>query len=359
MSFSAAILKDMLGSAVKNNASDVHIREGEKPCFRIHGQMTPLKSKEFSREDMFALVNILLASKSLTLTQEDLRKDWDGSYEIEGLCRVRFNIFSFQGRLATVMRLIKMKVPSIEDLTLPLALKKIAMRPRGMILVTGPTGMGKSTTMAAMLSHINQNRRAHIITLEDPIEYLHSNHLCRLTQREVGVDIPDFVTGLRSALRQDPDVITIGEMRDTETISIAMKAAETGHLVFSTLHTTDVLATIGRIIGMFPAEEQDNIRKRLADSLLATVGQRLVKTTDGRQVAVLEIMVMNPGIRDCILGKEELGNIYTHIQEGQTTKGSQTFDQHLRELLKAGVIDEDTAAEAASASDFLKKLEFH
>jgi twitching motility protein PilT len=258
------------------------------------------------------------------------------------------------------MRLVRNSIPTIEGLGLPKILSSIALHRRGMILVTGATGSGKSTTLAAMINHINNQRGAHIVTIEDPIEYLHPQIKSRITQREVARDTQSFTAGLRAALRQDPDIILIGEMRDPETVAIALKAAETGHLVFSTVHTTNAVSTIGRIISMFPPEEQDDVRKRLAENLYATIGQRMLKKMSNKGVVIaMEVMITGPGVKECILGNEPLSRLYKIIHEGHGPggNGSQTFDQHVMEIFNAGIISKETALEAAeSQSDFMQKL---
>lgn len=359
MAFQEKHLQELVQVAIKHKASDIHLRAGETPCFRILGKLTPIQTKSFSDEDMENVGKILLKNR-LRPDQFEALTEEDGSYEVEGLFRLRFNVLRYQGKLGAILRIINVEIPEFSSLNLPDAVKKIALQPRGMILVTGITGSGKSTTLASMINHINENKRVHVLTLEDPIEYLHPQKKARITQREIGTDTPGFIPALRAALRQDPDVISIGEMRDAETMSIALKAAETGHLVLSTVHTTDALSTIGRLIGMVPPEEQDNVRKRLAENLYATVSQRLIPKSGSKEmVPALEIMINSPGIRDCILGKEDLSTIYTYIKKGYKTIGSQAFDQHLQYLLKNGIIDQKTAeGAAASGEDFARSLIF-
>jgi twitching motility protein PilT len=358
MAFGQNNFNDLIEVALKHNASDIHLRESESPCFRILGKLNPIQSKPFDGEDMENIARILLASEDKWQSFKN-RNDTDGSYTIEKKCRLRFNLLRFQGKLAIVMRIIKTRIPTLDELLLPPAIKKIAMAPRGLTLVTGVTGSGKSTTLAAMINQINLTKRSHILTLEDPIEYVHPQLKSRITQREIGTDTPDFMSALKFALRQDPDVISIGEMRDPETMSIALKAAETGHMVLSTIHTTDALATTGRLISMFPSEEQGNIRKRLADNLYATISQRLIPAAEGNALLpVLEVMINNPGIRDCILGEDDLANIYNYIRKGQGQDGSQTFDQHIEFLLRRNLITEATAASASGSDDLFKQIMF-
>ncbi len=358
MAFNKKNLEELTKVALKNGASDIHIRELEKPCFRINGALTPIKTQDFAHEDLLSLCSILAAEDDQNRNLDDLTER-DGSYEIPNLCRLRYNILKFNGKLAIVLRIISQDIPDIDKLKLPDCLKNIAVNPRGLILVTGATGSGKSSTLAAMMNHINHTKRVHIVTIEDPIEYLHPQMKARITQREIGTDTEGFTSAFRSALRQDPDVISIGEMRDADTASIALKAAETGHAILSTVHTTDAISTIGRLISMFPPEEQDNARKRLADNLYAIVSQRLLRTADGKgRCAALEIMINSPGVKECILGKEPLQTIYTYIEKGTDETGSRSFEQHIAQLLEEGTISEETAAQAASNSDLLKKMQF-
>jgi twitching motility protein PilT len=251
-----------------------------------------------------------------------------------------------------VLRIIPVEIPKFEELGLPKVLPESSQEPRGLVLVTGVTGAGKTTTQAAIINYINQNFRRHVITLENPIEYLHRDINCSITQREVGTDTSSFQTGLRAALREDPDVILIGEMRDTETIDTAIKACETGHLVISTLHTPDAATTISRTISVFPPEEQEMLRVRLAESLGAVVSQRLLPRADGSgRVLAAEVMVVTGAIRDCILDPQKLAEIRDLMEEGRSQYGMQTFDQHLMELVSEGAVDYDTAKYASSKPD--------
>jgi twitching motility protein PilT len=266
----------------------------------------------------------------------------------------------YQGKLGLILRLISDKIPTTDDLKLPKVINKIAEANAGLVLVTGATGSGKSSTLAAMINYINKTSAVHVLTLEDPVEFVHSPLKARITQREIGQDTNDFASALRSALRQDPDIILIGEMRDAETISIALKAAETGHLVFGTVHTTDALSTIGRLISMFPPEEQDVVRVRIADNLHATISQRLLKTSDGKgRVAAQEIMINNPGIKESILDPTKTKEIYTYIEKGKNTSGAQSFDQHITKLYKDGLISlEEAKGNATRPDDFERNLMF-
>lgn len=365
MSFSKENLKDLINVAITNKASDVHIRTDETPSLRINKDLIPVKSSVFLKEDIVDLINIITkdkmdATKNNIVHQLEEFHEEDGGYEIPDLCRLRYNIFKYSGKLGVVFRIIKTKVPSFEELRLVPIIKKIAEQKRGLILVTGATGHGKSTTLATMINHINNNFNKHIVSIEDPIEYVHPQIKSRISQREVGIDTISFTDGLKSALRQDPDVILIGEMRDSETISTALKAAETGHLVLSTMHTTNAMTTIGRIISMFPSEQQQEVRKRLSIALNATIGQRLIPTLDKKNlIPAIEIMISTPGIKEAIRGEEPMEKIPVIIEDSYSKDGSggQSFDQHLWELFKNGLISKDTATkEASSTSNFLQKM---
>ena len=358
MSFTLKNLSSLVTVAIQHNASDIHIRTNETPCLRITGELVPVETKIFNSDDLHDIVKIL-TSESPVGAVSSIKDELDGAYSIPELCRIRYNIFSYFGQLGIVLRIINTQVPNLSQLDMPKVLGKIALQKRGLILVTGATGSGKSTTLAAMIEHINENRASHIITIEDPIEFMYDQKKSRISQREVGRDTDDFTSGLRAALRQDPDVISIGEMRDQLTVNTALKAAETGHVVFSTLHTTNTVTTIGRIISMYPAHEQSEVRKRLAESLHAIIGQRMLTGKDGRIVIAQEIMVTSPGIKDCISGKDDLNRIPAIISQGQgkSINGGQTFDKHIMYLYQKGFIEKEVALEAVSSqSDFMQKL---
>jgi twitching motility protein PilT len=349
----------LIKTAVTNNVSDIHIRTGEKPCFRVRGDLIPVKTDPFSYEDVKAIGMILVKDEETKKVLDDV-KELDGSYQIPKLCRLRFNLLRYQGKMGIILRIIDAEVPTTEELGIPKIVNKIASSHNGLVLVTGATGSGKSSTLAAMINHVNRTKAVHILTLEDPVEYIHQPIKARITQREIGEDTLDFAAALRSALRQDPDIILIGEMRDAETIGIALKAAETGHLVFGTVHTTDALNTIGRLISMFPPEEQDAVRARIADNLYATVSQRLLKTKDGKgRVAAQEIMITSPGIKEAISDASKISEIYTYISKGKRGSGTQTFDQHITDLYKEGKITiEEARSSASSPDDFERNLMF-
>jgi len=358
MAFSPKNLASLLTVAIQHKASDIHIRCNEVPCLRIKGELVPIQTKTFTEEDVTDIIKII-TDKEKNRIEIDKILELDGAYEAADICRVRYNIYRYFSHFGIIMRVIRTQVPSLEELDMPSIVSKIALQKRGLILVTGPTGSGKSTTLASMINHINEHSASHIITIEDPIEFFHPQKKSRISQREVGKDTQNFSTGLRSALRQDPDVISIGEMRDPETVEIALKAAETGHVVFSTLHTTNTLTTIGRIISMFPAHEQAEARKRLAENLYAIIGQRMIPGKNGRVVIAQEIMVTSPGIKDCITGKDDINRIPHIISQGQgkSTNGGQTFDQHIMFLFQKGFITKEVAMESVSSqSDFIQKL---
>lgn len=358
MAFTLKNLASLISVGIQHRASDIHIRTNEVPCLRIRGELVPVQTKIFSPEDLSDIVKLLLSEKNIEYNPQS-KIELDGAFHIPHLCRIRYNIFHYFGHIGVVLRIINTEVPNLAQLELPKILGQIGLQKRGLVLVTGATGSGKSTTLAAMLNHINENRASHIITIEDPIEFLHDQKKSRISQREVGKDTEDFASALHSALRQDPDVISIGEMRDSITANIALKAAETGHMVLSTLHTTNTVTTIGRIISMFPTHEQQEVRKRLAENLYAIIGQRMLPGKSGRIVIAQEIMVTSPGIKDCISGKDDLNRIPTIISQGQgkSTNGGQTFDQHIMYLFQKGVIEKEVALEAVSSqADFIQKL---
>lgn len=359
MALSKEAFLAIIKSASTSGVSDIHLRTDEKPCFRLRGDLVQVKYDVLTNDDLKVACSVMIKNADV-LNQLDTIKEHDGSFSVPNVCRVRYNLMRYQGKIGLILRLINDKVPTTEELKLPSVINKIAEANAGLVLVTGATGSGKSSTLAAMINYINRTSAVHVLTLEDPVEYVHSPVKARITQREIGQDTSDFNSALRSALRQDPDIILIGEMRDAETISIALKAAETGHLVFGTVHTTDALSTIGRLISMFPPTEQSVVRTRIADNLHATVSQRLLKTVDGKgRVAAQEIMINNPGIREAILDPSRTKEIYTYIEKGRNTSGAQSFDQHITSLYKAGLISMDEAkSNATRPEDFERNLMF-
>ncbi len=351
------IFHALLSSAVQHGVSDIHLKPGSSPAFRLRGDLVNVKSAPLTDEDLERISATLIRDPRVKARIAELQ-DYDGSFEVKGLARFRFNIFRHQRRLGVILRIVPPVVPSFEGLGLSPVIQKLAMHDRGLVLVTGATGVGKTSTLAAMIDFINSNKHVHIVTIEDPIEFVHQNKKARVTQREVGLDTGNFAGALRSALRQDPDVILVGEMRDAETIDVALKAAETGHLVLSTVHTTDAIKTIGRLVSVFPPEEQAMVRLRLADNLIGTVSQRLLKRADRQGlVAAQEIMVSNVAIMECIADPTRTGEINDFISRSKEISGAQTFDQHLVELYQKGLVTLVDAKEASTnASEFERNL---
>ncbi|HEU4630670.1 MAG TPA: PilT/PilU family type 4a pilus ATPase [Gemmatimonadaceae bacterium] len=346
-------MEKIIKAAVDRGASDLHIKAGDVFRARIDGKLVPLTRQALTPEQTKAIALRLIQSEPVREDIDNLR-DYDCSWGAVGVGRFRVNILRQRSSFMIVMRVIPFEVPTFEGLRLPPVLERIARAERGMVLVTGVTGSGKSSTMAALVNHINSHANKHIVTLENPIEFLHRDLQSSVTQREIGVDTESFAVGLRAALRQDPDVVMIGEMRDAETISTALKAAETGHLLISTLHTPDAQTTISRILAMFPPEEQDIVRIRLAESLSAVVSQRLLPRADGSgRVVAAEVMVVTPTLRDLILDPGRVAELPEYIAQGREQYGMQTFDQHLGELVHEGAISFEVALAAASRpSDF-------
>jgi len=349
----------LLAHGVKTGASDLHFLVGDRPAYRIDGSLRAVKYAPLTPADTLQICENLLGHEAGGDVLRDLQEH-DCSYSIEGVARFRVNIYRQRGSLCCILRVIPTMVPTLEHLALPASVRQLAEEERGLVLVTGATGSGKSSTLAAMISHINRTRSAHILTIEDPIEFLHSNQRASISQREVGPDTRTFTTALRASLRQDPDVILVGEMRDPETIDIALKAAETGHMVFSTVHTTDAAKTVGRLVSVFPAEEQQTVRLRLADNLKGVISQRLLPCANGKGRAVAaEIMVATKTVQEHIKDPHKTGQLKDVIERGRDEYQMQSFDQHLTELYKAGIISLDVAKAAASnPSDFERALNF-
>src|ERR671935_1125162 len=347
-------INDLLKIAVERRASDLHIKVGSHPVIRVDGELTPLvELKRLMQEDTIAMAFSIMSSRQ----KEKFKNNYeiDIAYSVPGLGRFRCNIFQQRGTVGMVLRVIPVKILSIRELMLPVVLEKIAEERRGLILCTGTTGSGKSTTLAAMIDYINTHRTEHIMTVEDPIEFLHRDKKSIVNQREVEVDTKSFSQALRSALRQDPDVILVGEMRDYETIETALTAAETGHLVFSTLHTMDATETVNRIISVFPPHQQKQIRLQLASVLKAVVSQRLLPRADGLgRVPAAEIMISTPFIRDCIVDKEKTHLIHGAIAAGTSQYGMQTFDQSIYALYENGMVSYEEALRWASNVDEFK-----
>jgi len=341
-------MEKIIKAAVDRGASDLHIKAGDVFRARINGKLVPLTKQRLTPDQTKAIALRLIASEEDRARIEKIR-DYDCSWGMPGIGRFRVNILRQRSSFMIVMRVIPFDVPTFESLKLPTVLTQVASAERGKILVTGVTGSGKSSTMAAIINHINQTQQRHILTLENPIEFLHRDISCSVTQREIGTDTDDFRMGLRAALRQDPDVVLIGEMRDAETMDTAMKAAETGHVLVSTLHTPDAVTTVNRIISMFPPEEQDVARLRLSEALHAVVSQRLLPRADGHgRVAALEVMLCTDIARDMIKDAERTSDLPDYIGDSREKYGMQTFDQHLLDLLTEGVVGYEAAVAAAS-----------
>jgi len=347
-------INDILKVATERKASDVHLKVGSHPIIRVDGQLVPLTEfKRLMQEDTIAMAFSMMSSQQKEKFKQFL--EIDIAYSVPGLGRFRCNIFQQRGSVGLVLRLIPARILTIRELLLPPVLERIAMEERGLVLVTGTTGSGKSTTLAAMIDHINANRNVHIVTIEDPIEFLHRDKKSIVNQREVDVDTRSFAVALRSALRQDPDVILVGEMRDFETIETALLAAETGHLVFSTLHTLDATETINRIIAVFPPHQQKQIRIQLAAVLKAIISMRLLPRADGLgRVPAVEVLISTAYIRDCIEQKEKTKLIRDAIAAGTSQYGMQTFDQSLYALYKQGLITLEEALRRATNPDELR-----
>jgi twitching motility protein PilT len=339
---------ELLSFAVKNKASDLHLSAGMAPMIRVHGEIRKINLPSMEHKDVHEMVYDIMNDGQRKTYEEDLECDF--SFEVPNLARFRVNAFNTQRGAASVLRTIPSTVLTLEDLKAPKIFAEIAQQPRGVVLVTGPTGSGKSTTLAAMVNDINEKEHGHILTLEDPIEFVHESKNSLVNQREVGRDTHSFSNALRSALREDPDIILVGEMRDLETIRLAMTAAETGHLVFGTLHTSSAAKTIDRIIDVFPADEKEMMRAMLSESLRAVISQTLCKTKDGAgRVAAHEIMIATPAIRN-LIREAKVAQMYSTIQTSQGV-GMQTLDQNLMELVKRNVITNAEARTKAVSKD--------
>ncbi len=350
-------IDELLAKTMEHKASDLHLKVGNYPHLRIDNDLVPLT--EFARistEEMLNLAFSIMTNRQKQKLKEN--SELDMAYGVPGVGRFRVNIFQQRGNVGIVMRAIPTKIASLSELNLPSVVEKICEESRGLVLVTGITGSGKSTTLAAMIDRINSSRAEHIITIEDPIEFLHRDKKGIVNQREVEIDTSSFAAALRASLRQDPDVILVGEMRDLETVAIALHAAETGHMVFSTLHTLDAVETINRIVGIFPPVQQLQVRLQLAATLKAIISQRLVKRAGGPgRVPAVEVMVTTSYVRECITMPEKTSQIRELIAMGGSQYGMQTFDQSLFGLLKSGLISLETALENASnPDDFNLKL---
>jgi twitching motility protein PilT len=350
-------INDLLKTAISNNASDVHIKVGSPPILRITGDLTPLNAEDrVSQQDAMKMAFSVMSPGQREVFKQ--KNEIDLAYSVPGLGRFRCNIFIQRGTIGLVFRVIPMRIPSIEELNLPQVLQKLSLEERGLILVTGTTGSGKSTTLASMLDYINVNRTCNIITIEDPIEYLHRDKKSIVNQREIGSDTESFGKALRSALRQDPDVILVGEMRDFETIQTALTAAETGHLVFSTLHTIDSTETVNRIIAVFPPYQHKQVRIQLSSVIRGIVSMRLMPRADGKgRVPAVEVLIATAMIRDCILDQDKTKLLPDVIAQGKIHYGMQTFDQSLFDLYKSKFITyEEALRRASNPDDFVLRV---
>lgn len=333
-------ISDLLAFSVKNKASDLHLSAGLPPMIRVHGDVRKINVPSMDHTQVHDMVYDIMNDGQRKVYEETLECDF--SFEIPNLARFRVNAFNHNRGSGAVFRTIPSKILTLEQLNCPPIFKEIANTPRGIVLVTGPTGSGKSTTLAAMVDYINENEMGHILTVEDPIEFVHTSKKCLINQREVGPHTLSFQNALRSALREDPDVILVGEMRDLETIRLALSAAETGHLVFGTLHTSSAAKTVDRIVDVFPAAEKEMVRSMLSESLRAVISQTLCKTKDEQgRVAAHEIMIGTPAIRN-LIRENKVAQMYSAIQTGQNI-GMQTLDQNLQDLVRRNIISANEA----------------
>ena len=340
-------ITELLAFSAKQGASDLHLSSGLPPMIRVDGDVRRINLPPMEHKQVHALIYDIMNDKQRKDYEEFLETDF--SFEVPGVARFRVNAFNQNRGAGAVFRTIPSRVLSMEDLGMGEVFKKISDVPRGLVLVTGPTGSGKSTTLAAMLDYINSNKYHHILTIEDPIEFVHESKKCLVNQREVHRDTLGFSEALRSALREDPDIILVGEMRDLETIRLALTAAETGHLVFGTLHTTSAAKTIDRIVDVFPAEEKSMVRSMLSESLQAVISQTLLKRIGGGRVAAHEIMIGTPAIRN-LIREDKVAQMYSAIQTGGA-QGMQTLDACLKNLLAKGMISRDSAREKAKSPE--------
>ncbi|MDO8298072.1 type IV pilus twitching motility protein PilT [Lacisediminimonas sp.] len=341
-------ISELLAFSVKNKASDLHLSAGMPPMIRVHGDVRRINLPAMDHKEVHAMVYDIMNDGQRKFYEENLECDF--SFSIPGLARFRVNAYNQDRGAAAVLRTIPSKVLSLEQLNAPKSFGDLALKPRGLVLVTGPTGSGKSTTLAAMVNHINETEYAHILTVEDPIEFVHESKKSLINQREVGPHTHSFTNALRSALREDPDVILVGELRDLETIRLALSAAETGHLVFGTLHTSSAAKTIDRIVDVFPGDEKEMVRAMLSESLQAVISQSLLKTKDGSgRVAAHEIMIGTPAIRN-LIREAKVAQMYSAIQTGSNL-GMQTLDGNLADLVKRNIISPAAARSAAKTPE--------
>lgn len=347
----------LLGKAAGMKASDLHLKAGSPPTLRIDGALTSLQdAKKLTREDMQDIAAFVMTEAQMKQFEKNLELDM--AYSVSGFGRFRCNAYYQRGTIGIVFRIIPPRILELEELLMPSVIKKVSLEPRGLILVTGTTGSGKTTTLSSMIDFINANKSVNVITIEDPIEFLHRDKKSIVSQREIGVDATTFAKALRAALRQDPDVILVGEMRDFETVRTALDAAETGHLVLSTLHTTDTVETINRIVSVFPPYQHAQIRAQLASVLKAIISMRLIPRADGKgRVPAVEILINTTTIKSCIEDPDKTKGIHDYIAEGVSQYGMQTFDQSLMNLYRRELITyEDAVSIASNPDDFILKL---
>ena len=349
--------KAVLQQLVQRNASDLHLKVGRPPTLRLHGDLVPLDHPALRPEDLKGLAEQLMTPRQVKEFTEN--KECDFAIGVPGIGRFRCNVYQQRGSLCYAMRAIPYQARTIKELNLPSVLEDLALKPRGLVLVTGITGSGKSTCLAAMIQHINEGRRANVITIEDPIEFLHRDINCHINQREVGTDTATFGQALRRVLRQDPDVILIGEIRDLETLDTALKAADTGHLVFSTLHTTDATQTINRVLSFYPPHQQGEVRFSLASALQAVISLRLVPRADrAGRIPAVEVLINTAAVRDNVRDMEKTLNIPDLIKEGAVQYGMQSFDQSLMQLYSSGKISYESAVfYATSPAEFALRVQ--
>lgn len=342
------VLIGLLRKGHQHNASDILLKVGQPPAFRVTGSLHYLQGEKLLPQQTRELAEVVLRKSRFRGALDDLQQ-YDTSYSIPGIGRYRVNVYRQRGSLALALRAIPLCIPSFEELGLPAVMHQLAELERGMILVCGAAGTGKSSTLASMVGHLNRTQRVHIVTIEDPIEFIHQDNLASISQREIGIDTPDFAAALRAALRQDPDVVLVGEIRDEETMDIALKASETGHLVLSTLHTPDVQRTVGRVLSLAASADTQETRERFADNVRAILAQRLLPSADGRGlVLAMEILVVTGTARESIRKPEGNPALKDIMERGAHPYGMQTFEMHLRELVKKGTIGVEHARSALS-----------